>query len=77
LTEKKATIPVEIIGKETTELAAQLEHHEDMVNQFLAAKKLISEGQTWRDASEKVISRIKADPVAFLKTVSDWMEGQQ
>jgi hypothetical protein len=77
LTEKKATIPVEIIGKETSELAAQLEHHEDMVNQFLTAKKLISEGQTWRDASEKVISRIKADPVAFLKTVSDWMEGQQ
>jgi hypothetical protein len=77
LTEKKVTIPVEIIGKETTELAAQLEHHEDMVNQFLAAKKLISEGQTWRDASEKVMNRIKADPVAFLKTVSDWMEGQQ
>jgi hypothetical protein len=38
---------------------------------------LISEGRTWRDASEKVISRIKSDPVAFLKTVSDWMEGQQ
>jgi hypothetical protein len=70
-------VAVEIIGKETTELAAQLEHHEDMVNQFLLAKKLIKDGHTWRDASEKVISRIKADPVAFLKTVSDWMEGQQ
>jgi len=70
-------VAVEIIGKETSELAAQLENHEGMVNQFLTAKKLISEGQTWSDASEKVISRIKADPVAFLKTVSDWMEGQQ
>jgi hypothetical protein len=77
LTEKKATIPVEIIGKETTELAAQLEHHEDMVNQFLTAKKLIKEGDTWRDASAKAMGRMKADPVAFLKTVSDWMEGQQ
>jgi GTPase SAR1 family protein len=70
-------VAVEIIGKETTELAAQLEHHEDMVNQFLSAKKLIGEGQTWRDASAKAMGRMKADPVAFLKTVSDWMEGQQ
>jgi hypothetical protein len=77
LTEKKATIPVKIIGKETSELAAQLEHHEDMVNQFLTAKKLIIEDQTWRDASAKAMGRMKADPVAFLKTVSDWMEGQQ
>jgi hypothetical protein len=70
-------VAVEIIGKETTELAAQLKHHEDMVNQFLTAKKLIGEGQTWRDASAKAMGRMKADPVAFLKTVSDWMGGQQ
>jgi hypothetical protein len=68
---------VKIIGKETTELRAQLEHHEDMVNAFLIAKSQIKEGQTWRDVSEKAMGRIKADPVAFLKTVSDWMEGQQ
>jgi hypothetical protein len=70
-------VAVEIIGKETADLAAQLEHHEDMVNAFLIAKSQIKEGQTWRDVSEKAMGRIKADPVAFLKTVSDWMEGQQ
>jgi hypothetical protein len=70
-------VAVEIIGKETTELAAQLEHHEDMVNSFLIAKSQIKAGQSWRDVSDKAMARIKADPVAFLKTVSDWMEGQQ
>jgi GTPase SAR1 family protein len=70
-------VAVEIIGKETADLTAQLEHHEDMVNAFLIAKSQIKEGQTWHDVSEKAMGRIKADPVAFLKTVSDWMEAQQ
>jgi hypothetical protein len=68
---------VKIIGKETTELRAQLEHHEDMVNAFLIAKSQINEGQTWRDVSEKAMGRIKADPAAFLATVSDWKEAQK
>jgi hypothetical protein len=47
------------------------------VEAFLLSKGQIKEGQSWRDVSEKAMGRIKADPVTFLKTVSDWMEGQK
>jgi hypothetical protein len=46
-----------------------IERHSANVDQFLAAKKLIKEGQTWRDVEDKVIARIERDPVAFLDAV--------
>jgi GTPase SAR1 family protein len=69
-------VAVEIIGKETTELSAQLEQYEDMVNAFLVAKSQIKAGQTWRNVSDKAMSRIKADPIAFLATVKAWNPAQ-
>jgi hypothetical protein len=67
---------VKIIGKETTELRAQLEHHEDMVNAFLIAKSQIKEGQSWHDVSEKAMGRIASDVNAFLATVASWKAGK-
>jgi hypothetical protein len=73
---KVAEPAVKIIGKETTELRAQLEHHEDMVNAFLIAKSQIKEGQSWHDVSEKAMGRIASDVNAFLATVASWKAGK-
>jgi hypothetical protein len=63
--------------KEVPAWQFEIERHSANVDQFLAAKKLIKEGQTWRDVEDKVLTRIERDPVAFLKAVTDWMEAQQ
>lgn len=71
-----ATIEI-VRPKEIPAWQFEIERHSVNVDQFLAAKKLIKEGQTWRDVEDKVIARIERDPAAFLKAVNDWMEGQQ
>jgi hypothetical protein len=63
--------------KEVPAWQFEIENHSGNVNQFLRAKELIKEGQTWRDVEDKVLARIERDPVAFLKAVTDWMEAQQ
>jgi hypothetical protein len=69
VTEKKAEISVE---KEIPAWQFQIEQHFSNVNQFLRAKKLIAEGQTWRDVEDKVFVRIERDPAAFLDVVAKW-----
>jgi hypothetical protein len=69
VTEKAAEISVE---KEVPAWQFEIERHAANVDQFLAAKKLIGEGQTWRDVEDKVLARIERDPVAFLDAVAKW-----
>jgi hypothetical protein len=54
---------VEIIGRESV---AVLEDNEEVVNLFLVSNGSISEGQTWRDASEKLRQQIVARPAALV-----------
>jgi hypothetical protein len=77
VTEKTAEISVETKPEEIPAWQVPIDESCISVEAFLLAKGQIKEGQSWRDVSEKAMGRIKADPVAFLKTVSDWMEGQQ
>jgi hypothetical protein len=69
LTEKQAENSVE---KEVPAWQFQIEQHSGNVQQFLRAKKLIGEGQTWRDVDDKVFTRIERDPAAFLDAVAKW-----
>jgi hypothetical protein len=68
-TEKTTEISVE---KEVPAWQFEIERHAANVDQFLAAKKLIGAGQTWRDAEDKVLARIERDPAAFLDAVAKW-----
>ena len=54
---------VEIIGRESV---AVLEDNEEVVNIFLVSNGSIQEGQTWRDASEKLRQQIVARPEALV-----------
>jgi hypothetical protein len=72
LTEKKASISVENKPVEIPAWQVPIDESCVAVEQFLIAKGLIKEGQTWRDVSEKTYDRIQSDPVAFLKAVSEW-----
>lgn len=54
---------VEIIGRESI---ATLEDNEAAVNAFLASNGSITAGQTWRDASPKLLDQIKARPEALV-----------
>jgi hypothetical protein len=58
--------------KEVPAWQFEIERHAANVDQFLAAKKLIGEGQTWRDVEDKVLARIERDPAAFLDAVAKW-----
>jgi hypothetical protein len=69
VTEKTTEISVE---KEVPAWQFEIERHAANVDQFLAAKKLIGEGQTWRDVDGKVFARIERDPAAFLDAVAKW-----
>ena len=53
----KAEPAVDIIGRESVAL---LEANEEIVNAFLVGNGSITEGQTWRDASEKLRQQIVA-----------------
>jgi len=55
----KAEPAVDIIGRESVAL---LEANEEIVNAFLVGNGSITEGQTWRDASEKLRQQIVARP---------------
>jgi hypothetical protein len=62
---------VEIIGRESV---AVLEDNEEVVNLFLVSNGSISEGQTWRDASEKLRQQIVARPQALVAKAKAQME---
>ena len=58
--------PAAQIGKETKDAVALLESHEGPVNAYLAARGSIQPGQTWRDASEKLLAQIMERPQALI-----------
>ena len=62
---------VEIIGRESV---AVLEDNEEVVNLFLVSNGSIAEGQTWRDASEKLRQQIVARPQALVAKAKAQME---
>jgi hypothetical protein len=62
---------VEIIGRESV---AILEANEEIVNLFLLGNGSITEGQTWRDASEKLRQQIVARPDALIAKAKAQME---
>ena len=67
----KAAPAVEIIGRESVAL---LEANEEIVNAFLVGNGSITEGQTWRDASEKLRQQIVARPEALVAKAKAQME---
>jgi hypothetical protein len=77
VTEKTAEVSVETKPEEIPAWQVPIDESCISVEAFLLAKGQIKEGQSWRDVSDKAMARIKADPVAFLKAVTDWMEAQQ
>lgn len=62
---------VEIIGRESVTI---LEANEEIVNLFLLGNGSITEGQTWRDASEKLRQQIVARPDALIAKAKAQME---
>jgi hypothetical protein len=53
---------------------AVLEENEEVVNLFLVSNGSIQEGQTWRDASEKLLSQIMSRPDALVSKALSQME---
>jgi hypothetical protein len=68
---KTSAPAVEIIGRESV---AVLEENEEVVNLFLVSNGSIQEGQTWRDASEKLLSQIMSRPDALVSKALSQME---
>jgi hypothetical protein len=68
---KTSAPAVEIIGRESV---AVLEDNEEVVNLFLVSNGSIAEGQTWRDASEKLRQQIVARPAALVAKAKAQME---
>jgi len=68
---KTSAPAVEIIGRESV---AVLEENEEVVNLFLVSNGSIAEGQTWRDASEKLRQQIVARPAALVAKAKAQME---
>jgi hypothetical protein len=62
---------VQTIGRESVAL---LEANEEIVNLFLLGNGSITEGQTWRDASEKLRQQIVARPDALIAKAKAQME---
>lgn len=54
----------------------EIERNAEDVDAFLRAKGMIAEGQKWRDAGDKALARIEADPAAFLAKVREWRGAQ-
>jgi hypothetical protein len=54
----------------------EIERNAEDVDAFLRAKGMINESRKWRDAGDKALARIKADPAAFLAKVREWKEAQ-
>jgi hypothetical protein len=70
-TPKTSEPAVEIIGRESV---AVLDDNEEVVNLFLVSNGSIAEGQTWRDASEKLRQQIVARPAALVAKAKAQME---
>jgi hypothetical protein len=68
---KPAAPAVDVIGRESV---AVLEDNEEVVNLFLVSNGSIAEGQTWRDASEKLRQQIVARPAALVAKAKAQME---
>jgi hypothetical protein len=71
---KTSAPAVEILGAETMAAMELLEANEDAVNAFLTGNGSIQEGQTWRDASEKLRQQIVARPQALVSKAKAQME---
>lgn len=67
-----ATKPAPVADKEVPAWQFEVERNSEDVDAFLRAKSMIKEGQNWRDAGDKALARIEADPVAFLAKVREW-----
>lgn len=62
----KTSEPVEILGAETMAAMELLEANEEAVNAFLTGNGSIQEGETWRNASPKLLAQIKSRPQALI-----------
>jgi hypothetical protein len=71
---KTSAPAVEILGAETMAAMELLEANEEAVNAFLTGNGSIQEGQTWRDASEKLRQQIVARPQALVSKAKAQME---
>jgi hypothetical protein len=71
-----AAKPTPVVEKEVPAWQFEIERHSEDVNAFLIAKGMIKEGQKWRDAGDKALARIEADPAAFLAKVREWKGAQ-
>ena len=65
---------VEILGAETMAAIELLEANEDAVNAFLTGNGSIQEGETWRNASPKLLAQIKTRPQALIAKATAQME---
>ena len=65
---------VEILGAETMAAMELLEANEDAVNAFLTGNGSIQEGETWRNASPKLLAQIKSRPQALISKATAQME---
>ena len=65
---------VEILGAETMAAIELLEANEDAVNAFLTGNGSIQEGETWRNASPKLLAQIKSRPQALIAKATAQME---
>ena len=71
-----AAKPAPVAEKELPAWQFEIERNAEDVDSFLKAKGMINSGQKWRDAGEKALARIEADPAAFLAKVREWKENQ-
>jgi hypothetical protein len=65
---------VEILGAETMAAMELLEANEEAVNAFLTGNGSIKEGETWRNASPKLLAQIKTRPQALIAKATAQME---
>jgi hypothetical protein len=64
--------PAPITEKGSASWKFEIERHGEDVNAFLQSKGMISAGQRWTDAGEKILARIEADPAVFIAKVREW-----
>ena len=71
-----AAKPAPIAEKQVPAWQFEIERNAKDVDAFLRAKGVINEGQTWRDAGLKALTRIEIDPAAFLAKVREWNKAE-
>lgn len=67
-TQTKVVEP-EVVESTISKLEALLEPYEEKANAFLVTKKLIKEGQNFRDVSNTLADKILSNPESFLKNL--------